>query len=1103
MRLQKLTTLFLIGLIILAGGHALSQVTSGNITGTIYDATGATVPNATVTVRNVNTNVETSTVSTSTGEYHIPNLLVGTYSVAVTSPGFTRAELTNVSVPLNQTVTANVTLQVGATSTSVEVTTAAVVIDTSTAQVQSSFQTKEMMDLPTASSGSGVINLSLLNAGVASSGGVGQGTGPSIGGQRPTNNNFTIEGVDINNRSVTGPVVVVPNDAVAELSVLQNQFSPEFGHSSGGQFNQVVKSGTNEFHGALYEYFENRNLFAADNLNAVEGNPLHPRYDNNRFGGTFGGPIQRNKLFFFVNYEFNPIGQSNSTYYYAPTEAGYNLLTALPGVNQTNIAQLKQYMGTGPSAVSSVQVGPGNESLVTGSWLTGKGLTTIPLGEISTSLPSFANYENAVASVDYNISDKDSVRGRFVLNRDGFMDTAGYPAAFFTTLPTNSYVVTASEYHIFTPAITNELRLGYNRTFNNYPVTGQKFPGLDQFPNIALYELNASFGPDPNAPQYGIQNTYALADNVSWTRGAHSFKFGFDGWKSISPQVFLQRSRGDYEWSYLSDYVYDNYPDGIAQRSLGSGAYSGDQFLFGFFANDSWKVRPNFTVNLGLRYEYQTVPFTERDQVINSIASVPGLITFGEPKPQRANFMPRVGFAYSPGISGRTSIRGGFGINYDILYDNLGILSKAPEFQTTVDVTGADKSGFLAGGGIPPNVQLGTLSVADARAGTAGFIPNQKRPEAIQWNIGVQHVFAENYTIESRYLGTRGLFLPVQVQLNRQATVTPSNALPVYLSAPSQATLDALPNTLPGLSAAFDNGAFIPQAFLDYGFYSPITSFMPVGMSTYHGWANQLTRRFAKGLSLVGAYTWSHNIDNSTSTVGTTILTPRRPEDSQNLKLDRSDSALDHRQRFTFEVLYDVPFFQHSGWFMKNIVGNWEIAPVYTYQTGVLVTTQSATDSNLNGDTWDDRVIINPKGNSSQGSNVTALKNSNGDVVAYLATNPGARYIQAAKGTFPNGGRNLLHMNPIDDIDLTAAKKIDISERFKLEFAARAFNVLNHPQYAAGLLSDVQLVQYQPGTGPGTIARNTLIPSNPNFELWDQGFSSNPRTMMLSLKLIF
>ena len=335
----------------LACATVFGQTTSGNIVGSVFDPTGAVVPGAQVTATNTQTGVVTPTTTSSTGEYRFSNLLVGTYNISVEAGGFVKKELTNVSVELNATVTANATLGIAQASTSVEVSTTAVAIDTTTAQIQSTFETKELADLPMASTGSGVLNLSLLDAGVTTSGGVGAGMGPSVGGQRPRNNNFTIEGIDNNSGSVTGPLVSVPNDAVAEFSVIQNQFSPDFGHSSGGQFNQVVKSGTNEWHGAAYEYFENRNLNAADNLNAVDGTPLHPRFDDNRFGGDIGGPIKRNKLFFFADYERNPIGEAGSAgLLYAPTQNGYNTLATIPGINQTNLSILKQYLGTASTA---------------------------------------------------------------------------------------------------------------------------------------------------------------------------------------------------------------------------------------------------------------------------------------------------------------------------------------------------------------------------------------------------------------------------------------------------------------------------------------------------------------------------------------------------------------------------------------------------------------------------------------------------------------------------------------------------------------------------------------------------------------------------------
>ncbi len=1104
----------------------LGQLTSGNITGTVYDPGGATVPDAGIVAHNQLTGVDTATKATSAGDYRFENLPIGTYTIAVTAPGFVKAALANVNVALNQTVTANVKLALGQTSTRVEVTEASAPIDTTTAQIQTTYDAKQMSDLAAASTGSGVINLALLNAGVTTSGGAGYGTGPSVGGQRPTNNSFSIEGIDNNDLAVTGPVVSVPNDAVAEFSVLQNQFSPDFGHSSGGQFNEVVKSGSNQLHGMAYEYFNNRNLEAADNLNAVQGNPLHPRSDSNRFGGNFGGPIRRNKLFFFGDYEYNPAGGVSSAAYYAPTAAGYATLASLPGINQTNLTEFKKYLGAAPLPAApstlpngspiAVAPGPGsNESLQTGVFAPGgTGALTIPAGLISSSLPSFVNSEFGVGSVDYNISEKDSLRGRFILNRAGVIDTTGYPSVFFGITPVNAYLATLSEYHTFTPTLLNEFRFGYNRLNFTTPVFGsQSFPGLDAFPNIDVLEMNASYGPDSGAPQYRIQNLYHLTDNVTWTKGNHSLKFGFDGWTAISPSHFIQRSRGDYEWTYLSDYLYDTNPDAIAQRALGNTTYYQNQQLAGAYANDNWKITPNLTLNLGVRYEYLTIPLGETTQSLNASASVPGLIVFKSPSAQPTNFMPRVGLAYSPGTSGKTSIRAGFGLTYDVLYDNLGISSSPPQLSSTVDVTGLNATGFLANGGIPPNASVAVPQGAAARAATSSFIPNQRRPEAYNWNFGIQRQFAGNYVFETRYLGTRGLFLPMQSQLNRQPVVNASNALPVFSSMPSAATLNSLSSNLTNLQAAFDNGGFLVPAYANAGFTGLITAFTPQGNSIYHGWANQLSRRFSNGLQFQGSYTWSHNIDDSTDALSSTVLAPRRPMDSQDLRIERASSLLDYRNRIVLQMIYDLPYLKNRNWWLKNIFGNWEIAPVYTYQSGQHVTPQSGIDSNLNGDSAPDRVMVNPAGNRNVGTTASALTNSAGDTVAYLAADPSAMFITAPKGTLPNGGRSLLNLNPIDDIDLTLLKRIAITERFKLEFSARGVNIFNHPQYTGGYLNDVAAfgppggvgggAGYQQGTAAGNLARTAIEPGSSIFQQWSQAFSSNPRTLQLALKLIF
>jgi Carboxypeptidase regulatory-like domain/TonB dependent receptor len=843
----KIKTVWLIA-ILAAALPLFSQSTSGNLTGTVYDQSGASIPNAAVSITNVATGVTSGDTSTASGVYQFNNLPVGAYTINVSAGGFTKSQLNNVRVELNQTVTANISLAVGQSVTSVEVSEAAIAIDTTTAQLQSTFDAKQMADLPSASSGSGVLNLSLLNAGVATSGSVGAGTGPTVAGQRPRNNNFTVEGIDNNRGDITGPIVAVPNDAVSEFGILQNQFSPDFGHSSGGQFNLVVKGGTNSFHGAAYEYFQNRNLDAADNINAVDRTPLHPRFDSNRFGGNVGGPIRKNKLFFFGDYQYNPVGAAGSAgLLFGPTQAGWNLIASTPGVNQSNLAVLEKYLGTATGScgsncpttlLSSLGAGP----LYKQATRTG---TPIPLGQISVATPSFTNYEAGVGGIDYNPSEKDAVRGRFILNRAGAIDTSASLPAFFETEPTNSYLATVSEYHDFSAVMTNELRLGYNKFSQNISAGNFAFPGLNQFPNLVFQDLQVQLGPNANAPQYTHQNTYQLTDNLTWSKGSHTLKFGFDGQRNISPQAFTQRSRGDYEYNHVSDYLFDFSPDYIAQRSAGDPVYWGNRWLYGFYANDSWKIRHNLTLNLGLRYEYDTLPASETLQSLNAIASVPGLITFGAPKSQTTNFMPRVGIAYTPGTSGKTSFRAGFGTNYDVLFDNLGLLTLPPQLSTTQDVTGSGTSNFLTNGGLPSNGPSANFSVAQARSATAGFVPNVKRPYSIQWNFGVEHEFAGNYVFETRYVGTRGVNLDVQTQLNRQPAVTAANALPVYFSAPGQAVLNSLTNTLAGINAAVAAGGEFVPAFYNAGFNrNSIVAYQPIGNSSYNGWANQLTRRF-------------------------------------------------------------------------------------------------------------------------------------------------------------------------------------------------------------------------------------------------------------------
>ncbi len=721
--------------------------------------------------------------------------------------------------------------------------------------------------------------------------------------------------------------------------------------------------------------------------------------------------------------------------------------------------------------------------------------------------PSYQNTLTTANSFDYNISEKDQLRGRLLWSKlDGF-DTAASLPTFWITLPQRFWVATLSEYHNFTPNINNEFRFGFNRYSQFFPVGNQSFPGLGAFPNILVGDLaQINIGPDPNAPQTTVQNLYTAVDNLSWVKGKHNLRIGGEFRWIISPQTFTQRVRGDYEWGYLSDYLNDfaSTPStgGFSERSSGNTVYYGNKKAVYAYVNDDWRISPTVTLNLGLRYEYTGEPLGTQSQTLNQIASDPGLLTFSAPTAQKTNFMPRVGIAWAP--TPDTSVNVGFAMANDVLYDNLGILSAPPQLQQTCDVVdiGQDKpcpysdTHFLAAGGLP-GTPAPITSTADARALTGGYIPNQTLPYSETWTAGVQHIFANKYTLEARYVGTRGIHLSVQTRLNKFAPVTADNSLPTFLAAPSQAYLDSLTTTLAQLKSINNT---IP-AYGSAGFTGSITSFQPWGYSNYNGLQVSFKRNFTNGLQFQAAWTWSHTFDNSTADVFSTVLTPRRPANFACFSCDYGTSALDRRHRVTIAATYDLPFFKNDNWFMKNVVGNWQFSPIYTFQSPEYATVQTGTDSNLNGDSASDRpAYYNPQGVPNTISPVTALRNSNGAVVGYVANDPTAQYVTAGSGVYGAVGRNTLATPDTNNWDFALLKRVNITERQALQFIFQATNIFNHAQYVPGLISDVQSY----GQSSGAV-RNALLPApiSSQFAQWNQVFTNHPRSLVLVLKYSF
>jgi len=355
-----------------------------------------------------------------------------------------------------------------------------------------------------------------------------------------------------------------------------------------------------------------------------------------------------------------------------------------------------------------------------------------------------------------------------------------------------------------------------------------------------------------------------------------------------------------------------------------------------------------------------------------------------------------------------------------------------------------------------------------------------------------------DYVLEARYLGSRGVHLLVQQQLNRTSAVTASRNIPTFLTKPAASDLAALTLTTGALKAIPSN------TLAAYGFTNSasITALMPQGNSQYHGLALQLTKRYSKNFSYLAAYTWSHLMDDSSATANTTLLTPRRPQDFQNLRGEWSDSILDRRHRLTLTPILDVKPFATRGWALKNLVGNWNVALTYTFESPEYATVQSGVDSNLNNDSATDRAIVNPSGAAGTGSGVTgydrngnAVAASSNAIVAYVANNPNARYIVAGQGAFANGGRNTLPLDPINNIDVSVRKVFSLGEARRLEIGAEFFNLLNLPQFTAGYTNDAALAK--------NADRSFLIPSNSKFGQYQQLFNSNSRFIQLMARFTF
>jgi len=1084
---------------------AQAQTSRGTVSGIVTDSNGAVIAGATVTLTNTQTTLGREAITNDAGFYRFDAVDLGTYSLTIAATGFGTATKTNVIVNANQTSAVDAQLEPGSQTVTVNVTSeVGAALQTEAPVRGGNISTVQVTELPFA--GRNPVALALTLPGVSTNrGGFGVGTF-SVNGARGRSNNFLIDGTENNDISVAGQGFQITNpDAVQEVSVQTSNYDSEFGRSGGAVVNTITRSGTNEFHGTLSYLLDSRvddAITSSESRDpAIAANGL-PFGIENIFSGTFGGPLffprfgeggpayydGRNRTFFFVAYQEDRQRSSSQVQLTTLTAAGRARLRALFPQGASANADLLLDATQSAVAVAS----PINLALGT---VGGVNRGDIQFGTFFRSFPLLFTDKQFQIRVDSRLTERDQFSVRFLSDRQNSPGggNAGFEG-FDTDFSARYYNFLLANTHVFSPSLTNETRLAYNRIQFGFPLADPDGPA-GTVPRISVSSISA-LGVPTNLPQGRTANNYVIQDTVTYVRSNHTFRGGVDFLRQIATQSAPFNGRGSLTFNASPGFTaFANFIDnfggsGAVSRDFGSPLYFPSLYRTALFFQDRWKATPALTLTLGIRYEHFGTPFnTLRTPAFTGLFNVDPVTRtgpFSEPNQvaaDRNNFAPTFGIAYSPsftdGMFGRvfgdrkTVLRAGYQIGYDSFFNNIAsnAASSSPNTivtTTSSTVTAANPRGLPNLSGSFPT----TAAPLSALSAQTLIDPNLVNPYYQRFSFGIQRELPFDLIVDASYVGSKGTKLFINEDAN--PLVRPELRItPPGFTGPTQGRLD----NVQGGRTVRTNG----------------------GSSIYHSGQLEVKRRFADNFTLSGAYTYSKLIDNASEVfaqggASSSTSVPQTPSILGGERLDRAVSLFDRTHRASFTYVYEIPLFRSQRGFIGRALGGFQLAGVTTFESGVPFTVLNGFDADGIGGSGSDRPNFNPNGQRGvravpvvdTRATIGGVANPNfGAITGYVNPDAGnvpidpntaqfivnPAFIAGAPLSIPRVGllgRNTERSPGTNNWNFNFLKRTRLSENTRLEFRAEFYNIFNHPQYTQGSVSP-----FSPGGG--TVGSNAGI----------------------------